>query len=245
MRPYYEQDGVTIYHGDCRELLPALTADVVVTDPPYGETQLAWDARVPGWAVGLNAPQLWCFGSLRFFFASHGQLVEAGWAFAQEVIWEKQNGSGFSADRFRRVHEYALHYYKGAWSSLYVAPQTTPDAQARSVRRGARSAHWHGASGASNYVSQEGGPRLMRSVLRVRSCHHAAVHPTQKPTALLEPLIAYSCPAGGRVLDPFCGSGSTLVAARGSGRRAIGIEIDERYCEIAAKRLAQGVLAFD
>lgn len=90
----------------------------------------------------------------------------------------------------------------------------------------------------SAYESVTGGPRLQRSVIAVRSCHGLALHPTQKPVGIISPLIEYSCPPGGLVLDPFCGSGSALEAAAISGRRAIGIEADERYCEIAANRLS-------
>lgn len=90
---------------------------------------------------------------------------------------------------------------------------------------------------------EDGGPRLMRSVLQVRSEHGRAVHPTQKPLGILRPLIQYSCSIDGTMLDPFAGSGSTLLAARELGRRAIGIEAREDYCEAAVKRLAQGVLA--
>jgi len=94
----------------------------------------------------------------------------------------------------------------------------------------------------NRYQSVEGGPKLMRSVLQVRSEHGRAQHPTQKPLGILTPLIGYSVPQRGLVLDPFMGSGSTLVAAKLQGRRAIGIEICEEYCEIAAQRFAQGVL---
>ena len=71
--------------------------------------------------------------------------------------------------------------------------------------------------------------------------HFRAIHPTEKPAGLLDPLIRYACPPGGLVIDPFAGSGSTLDTARCTGRRAIGIEADERYAELAARRLSQGV----
>jgi site-specific DNA-methyltransferase (adenine-specific) len=67
-------------------------------------------------------------------------------------------------------------------------------------------------------------------------------HPTEKPDALLQTLLSVVSPVGGTVLDPFAGSSSTLTAAKATGRKAIGIEADERYCEIAAKRLAQDTL---
>ncbi len=240
MKPYYDEAGIVIYHGDCRDVLLSLEADSVVTDPPYGETSLAWDARVDDWAHLVTARSMWVFGSLRFFLASPAEFV--GWTHAQEIVWEKHNGSGLAADRFRRVHELAVHFYRGPWSEVFKAPQFTNDATARTVRRKTKPAQWQGARGPSAYRSEDGGPRLMRSVIHVRSEHGRAEHPTQKPLGILAPLIAYSVPPGGVVLDPFMGSGSTLRAAKDAGRRAIGIEVDERWCEIAAKRLSQETL---
>ena len=238
--PYYSDESVTLWHGDCRAIeLPQ--ADLCLTDPPYGITKLDWDQWVGGWPtfVAPATDQLWCFGSMRMFLDRRQDF--AAWEFAQEVIWEKHNGSSFHADRFRRVHEIATHWYQGRWDSLTLNPQVTNDATARVVRSKARPAHMGGID-RTPYVSIDGGPRLQRSVLFVRSMHGSAEHPTQKPEGILEPLISYSTNPGDTVLDPFAGSGSTLVAARNLGRRAIGVEIEERYCEVIAKRLSQGVL---
>lgn len=239
--PYYRDESVELWHGDCRAIGLAPAA-LCLTDPPYGVTSLEWDEWVGGWPtlVAPLADQLWCFGSMRMFLDRRQDF--AAWEFAQDVIWEKHNGSSFHADRFRRVHEIATHWYQGRWTSLTLNPQVmTNDATARVVRSKARPTHM-GDIDRTPYISEDGGPRLQRSVLQVRSMHGRAEHPTQKPEGILEPLIAYSTNPGDVVLDPFAGSGSSLVAARNLGRKAIGIEIDERYCEIAARRLAQGVL---
>jgi len=242
---YYEADGITLYCGDAREVLPLLAPVMaVVTDPPYGETSLDWDVPVEGWAplvlsLLVRGGSMWVFGSLRSFMSARLE----GWRLAQDVVWEKHNGSGFHADRFKRVHEIAAHFYPVdvAWSEITKSPVFTMDNKARSVRKKGRPAHM-GHIEAAPYVSFDGGPRLMRSVLRVRSTHGYAEHPTQKPTAIVRPLIEYSCPLMSTVLDPFAGSGTTLIAAREAGRRAIGIEIEPRYCETAVRRLRQGVL---
>jgi len=166
----------------------------------------------------------------------------AGWRMSQDVVWEKHNGSSFHADRFRRVHESAAHFYRGPWDEAYKNPPKTPDATKRTVRRKQRPPHM-GVIGEGAFRSEDGGPRLMRSVIYEPSCHGYAENETQKPLGIIRPLIEYSCPPGGIILDPFCGSGSTLVAAKEMGRRAIGMDIREDQCEIAARRLSQGVLA--
>jgi site-specific DNA-methyltransferase (adenine-specific) len=243
--PYFSDDTVSLYLGDMREVLPALgvTADLIVADPPYVSTPLPWDRWPTGWlrVASESTSSLWCFGTLRMFLDAHSQFTDAGWKLSQEVIWEKHNGSGFDTDRFKTVHETITHWYRGAWKNVYhVAPTT--EVSEKSRRRGAvRAAGDHrGSIGAQVYDYD--GTRIARSVIQARSMHGRAIHPTEKPVRILTPLIEYACPPGGLVVDPFAGSGSTLEAARLSGRRAIGVEADEQYAEMAARRLSQATL---
>ena len=248
MKPYWEDGQVQLYLGDMREVLPALslTADCVVADPPYGETSLPWDKWPAGWldVAALATRSLWCFGSLRMFLELGGEFTAARWKLSQDIIWEKHNGSGFHADRFRRVHETAAHWYQGPWGDIYHEVPVTLDATAHTMRRKQRPPHT-GHIGASSYTSEDGGPRLARSVLRFPSMHGRAIHPTQKPSGLVDVMLAYACPPGGLVIDPFAGSGTVLDAARCSGRRAVGVELHEPYAEAAARRLAQASLFGD
>lgn len=246
IEPYYSDDAATLYHGDCRDIVPELPAvDLVVTDPPYGETSLTWDSWPEGWPAMIamhSASSMWCFGSMRMFLDRRDEFSD--WRLSQDVVWEKQSGTSFSTDRFARVHEHALHFYRGPWSEVASdTPRTGWRGPDKSVVRKAVGKAHHGDRGPSSYTDD--GTRLMRSVIRVNNMHGSAEHPTQKPLGILDPLIRYGCPIGGTILDVFAGSGSTLVAAKASGRRAVGIEADERYCEVAALRLAQDVLDFE
>lgn len=251
MRPYYSDSLVTLYHGDCREVLPKIdcaAVSCVIADPPYGETSLEWDSWPEGW-VGATAnavpraASLWFFCSMRLLMMRERAFAHSGWLFAQDIVWEKHNGSGFHADRFKRVHEYATHWYRGWWGDVFKAPVTTPDATARTVRRKRRPAHT-GNIGAAAYTSEDGGPRLMRSVIYCRSEHGRAQNETQKPVGIVEPLVRYSARPGSAVLSPFAGSGTDLVVAKALGLRAIGIESREAQCEVAAERCRQEVLDF-
>ena len=241
--PWLDLGDVQLYHGDCREILPALNlpeSTLTVTDPPYGDTSLTWDRWVEGWADLLPGRQAWVFGSLRMWLDKARDEFGA-WKLAQDIVWEKHNGSGSTNDRFRRVHEHALHFYRGEWGDLHHEMPRMTEIRKRANRRKATPPHW-GEFREGTFQSEDDAPRLMRSVQFVRSEHGRAVHPTQKPVGILTPLIEYSSPAGGLVLDPFAGSGSTLVAARMCGRRAVGIEGRVDYLERAAERLAQGGL---
>jgi site-specific DNA-methyltransferase (adenine-specific) len=168
------------------------------------------------------------------------------WKIAQDVVWEKHNGTGLFNDRFRRVHEFAVQFYPSEipWSQIYKKPIFTNDATARTVRKKARPAHWIGATGDTVYRSEDGGPRLMRSVMFARSEHGKAIHPTQKPVSCILPLIEYSCPPKGTILDPFAGSGSTGLAAKQLDRNAILFEIDPEYVTLAEKRIREDAPLF-
>lgn len=236
---------VRILVGDCRDVLRGFGAgefDCCITDPPYGETSLDWDKVCEGWLrevarVLKPAASIWVFGSMRFLAPMFGQMRAAGFEYSQDIVWEKHNGSGFLNDRFRRVHEHAVMFYRGAWADVYHHPQVTNDATARTVRKKEKPAHWHGATGSTTYISEDGGPRLARSVMRVRSEHGRAVHPTQKPIDLLVPLVRYSCPVGGNIIDPFGGSASTAIAAQSVDRNCVCIEVDSERAQIGIDRL--------
>jgi site-specific DNA-methyltransferase (adenine-specific) len=224
-----------------RELARALPkGDVIIADPPYNETALEWDRWPKGWPLVAHrllkaSGSMWCFGSMRMFFKYLKQFE--GWSHAQEIVWEKHNGSNSAApERIRKVHELALHFFRGEWEGIYKAAVYSQDAKRRRVHRQKKPAHWNGI-GASTYESEAGGKRLLRSVIYARSMHGRALNPTQKPLEIICPMIEYSCPPGGLVIDAFMGSGSVLVAARRLGRRAIGIDTRLSQCKIAVSRL--------
>jgi DNA modification methylase len=242
VKPYWSDDTVTLFLGDCRDVLPALgvTADLVVADPPYGETSLPWDRWPDGWldVAAMHANSLWCFGSQRLLLRRGREFGNAGWKFSQDVIWEKHNGTGFAADRFKRVHEIITHWYRARWAGIYHEVPRVPAVHKRGGQNFIRRQPEHTGQVAGRGYSDDG-RRLLRSVIKIRNMNGLAIHPSEKPVELLDPLIRYACPPGGLVVDPFAGSGSTLDAARASGRRGIGIEASEAYAEKAARRLEQ------
>jgi site-specific DNA-methyltransferase (adenine-specific) len=235
-----------IFHGDARAVLASIPAgifDCCIADPPYGDTSLQWDRKVTGWVSEVARvlkpdASVWVFGSMRFLVTIVAEFYANRFIYAQDVVWEKQNGTGFHADRFRRVHEHAVMFYRGRWATVYHDTQYTFDAVARTTRRKTSPSHT-GHIEAGRYVSHDGGPRLMRSVLPIRNMHGSARHPTQKPEGVIEPLLLYSCPPGGLVLDPFLGSGTTAVVAAKHGRECWGIELNAEYIELAKERLSE------
>jgi hypothetical protein len=203
VKPYYEQDGITIYHGDCREVAEWLVADVLVTDPPFGMNYLSgWQER----PVANDADTKARDEALYQWGDDRPALVFGRWncphpANTRMVLtWDKGDWPGMGDLKLP---------WGPSTEEIYVI--------------------------GSGFVGKRGG-----SVLRVERLTGDMLHPNEKPVALLAKLIE-RCPDG-VIADPFMGSGTALVAAKQMGRRAIGVEVREDYCAIAARRLAQGVL---
>lgn len=241
---------IRLLHGDCRVVMPDQgLVDCIIADPPYGETALHWDQRVDGWldlARQTLKPEgsIWIFGSFRFFLESAAQFKDSGLRVAQDIVWEKHNGSSMKKDRFRRVHELAVQFYpvSANWNHVHHFTPRTNDAVERKVTRQNKPAHYKDI-GAYNYVSTGCSGRLQRSVIKVPSAHGYAEHRTQKPEGIVAPLIEYSCPPGGTVGDWFAGSGTVGVCCAKMGRSYIGCELDPDFHAMALRRL--GVVGDD
>lgn len=216
--PYYEQDGIVIYHGDCRSILPALSFDVIVTDPPYG---IRWsrgvngarNSKAHGGILGdedtsaRDEMLALCGGRPAVVFGSFYAPYPDGTR--QVLVWHKPADAGVvgATTGFRRDAEPV--FLVGEWPIKTV--------------------RW---------------PSVIRSSADgIAAIVTATGHPHTKPVDVVMRLID-ACPPG-IVADPFMGSGTTLVAAKRLGRQAVGIELDEAYCEVAAKRLAQGALPLE
>lgn len=227
MKPYYEHGGITIYHGDCRETLPEISAvRLVVTDPPYvfGIASTAQEGKAGGWGDLMNS-SVWY----------------ESWLSEVKRLTENEQGAAWVFNSWRSFPVLARAAYGVRWpvESLLVWDKEWigPGGQ-----RGLRPSYELAALFAQPdfAVANRGLPDIWRSKW---SSLKPSGHPAEKPVPLLAKMIRES--GGGRVLDPFMGSGSTLVAAKSEGFDAIGIEIEERYCEIAAKRLQQEVLPLE
>lgn len=212
LTPYYEHGGITIYHGDCMEILPTLPDGAIVSDPPYGMDNNCDYTR---FTMGPNGHG---GSSSRKYKPVHGDDKDfdpSPWLRYGEVIL-----FGFNHFVSRLPVGTTLVWLKrfdGGFGSFLS------DAEIAWMKGG------HGV-----YCFRD---TSLLAETNIRC------HPTQKPVPLMSWCIQKV--TSQTILDPYMGSGTTLVAAKNLGRRAIGIEIEEKYCEIAAKRLSQEVFDFE
>jgi len=215
--PYYERNGITIFHGDCRDILPHLPpVDLVLTDPPYG--------------IGVDTDNSRFSGGTAGNIAKRGNGV--GSANGAPVIGDDQP---FDPSFLTTVGEHQIIW---GWHNF---PDKLPRGACLIWLKRYDEAFGTFLSDAETaWMSKGHGVYCCRD-LSNNAIANERVHPTQKPVSLMRWCLNFF-PDADLILDPFMGSGTTLRAAKDLGRRAIGIEIEERYCEIAVKRLAQEVL---
>ena len=209
--PYYDHAGITIYHGDCREILPEIgPVDLVLTDPPYGiglESHRGANWSIEGdedQSAGISAIEL--VNDLpRWFFCSPYAIWPGDWK--DILVWDKGpalGGGGDPKKYFKRTFELIL------------------------------------GSGQPAIYGKRDSAVLKYWMTPQQMIHH----PNEKPLPLMSYLVKKLSIEASLIIDPFMGSGTTLVAAKQLNRRAIGIEIEEKYCEVAARRLSQEVFQF-
>ena len=221
MKPYYSHAGITIYHGDAHEVLPLLTADCVITDPPYGLGELSGTTSK---ARNRNA--------YTSEFEDTEEYVRDVVVPALKLALEKSGGRGLVTCGVRCMFDYPRPRSIGGFfqpAAVGMSP-------------------W-GFAGYNPVLFYGKDPRdgkgqsSVMTPLTERASDDR--HPCAKPMGAMRWMVGKGTLEGETVLDPFMGSGTTLVAAKNLGRKAIGIEIEEKYCEIAASRLSQEVFDFD
>jgi site-specific DNA-methyltransferase (adenine-specific) len=223
-KPYYEHGGITLYCADCRDILPGLRADALVTDPPYGVgLGLCGDPR--GHRNGARS------GLTHDSYASYSDTYDT---FVAEVV-PRLNVALDACSRGL------------VWTGPHIHEQRKPDAIGGVYSPAGAGRHRWGFKMFHPVLLYGVAPAMHRGAstpTAIRSSEVAPIngHPCPKPTGWMRWSVQLASLPGELLLDPFCGSGQTLRAAKDLGRRAIGIEIEERYCEIAAKRLSQEVL---
>lgn len=218
--PYYERDGITIYCADCRDVLPHLPpVDLVLTDPPYGINLNTDNSRFSGGTAGNMAKRGNGIGS------ANGQRIA--------------NDSGPFDPSF--LTEYGRDQIVWGWNHY---PDKLPRGACLVWLKRNDDAFGSFLSDAETAWMSKGHGVYCRRDLSNNAIANERVHPTQKPEGLMRWCLDFF-PKAQTILDPFMGSGTTLRAAMDLGRKAIGIEIEERYCEIAVKRLQQSVMRLE
>ncbi len=237
--PYFRDEFTTIYCGNCRDIVPQLGfVDVVLSDPPY-------DARTHAGARTNtvesrerervnDADPLPAVGTIAIGFNALSSVI---WPARLRFVSKRWCVIFCSLEQLGAYQEAAGDdYIRGGFYRRHGAPQFSGDRPAQGGeglailhREGAK--HWNGGGTAAYWES----PRV---------ADHERVHPTQKPLDLMLQLVHLFSDPGETVLDPFMGSGTTLVACQRLGRKSIGIELNEDYCKDAVERLAQPSLRF-
>lgn len=223
-QPYYADESVTIYHGDCREILPSLgKVDLVLTDPPYSMKHVDGGGFASARAFYRDGA---LDGMCEFQLAEHAEVLCVA---PQLVVFHSRDQVGeYASWILSKFGHYDLHVWFKTNAIPFVCNTWKSDIEYIALGWTAK---------AHQIVPQDA-----KSKVYVSSLERGALHPTQKPVGLMSKYVAVLAAESDVILDPYMGSGTTLFCAKRLGRKAIGIEIEERYCEIAANRCRQMVL---
>lgn len=280
MIPYYERSGITIYHGDNREVLDGLENNIVyatVTDPPYqvnlNPATCAWDKWPADWSHihRTTAQYLVVMIAPHVAHARIPDVLRAGWDVLEVGFWVYGNGRPVKETRLKRSYDLVYfmsketrEFFTENGRGHYRAGKATNKRIGATIRRGSqlgKAFHKINAENSQIHVAKNNyhpsnvaceiesaafgnsGYDLIFAVKRVPSTGDDR-HPTEKPLALIAQQIKLVSNPGHTILDPFCGSGTTLRAAANLGRVAIGIDQDESFCEMAAKRMEEPLLDY-
>jgi site-specific DNA-methyltransferase (adenine-specific) len=249
MTPYYDEGGITIYHGDCLQVMPTAIADesidIIVTSPPYNMGLVPGGSGRGMYRPGASNKA----GRFRDGYGQHNDAMEQGdydeWQ--REAItdmWRIARLGIFYNHRPRVEHgklRMPLDWYfgPGIWPRQIIVWDRGTGIDVN-LRHYCSSYEWIYLFAKPKFQLVDYAASGTGNVWRMGMEYRETGHPAPFPLAL--PMRAIETTGAASVLDPFMGSGTTLRAAKDLGRKAIGIEIEERYCEIAAKRLSQGVL---
>ena len=219
MKPYYQDEFVTLYHGDCLENTAWLEADVLVTDPPYGVEWKGYDNFYN------NKRRSWQEGIAKDDSTEVRDKVVELWGQKPAVIF-----GSWKQPRPQSTRQRLIWHKKGQAPGLANGDFLSQDEEIYIL--------------GSGFLKTSPPMRTVIATTENRAIESGKIgHPTPKPIGLMELLIA-RCPQG-VIADPFAGSGATLLASRNLGRRVIGIEIEEKYCELIANRLNQQTFQFE
>jgi len=229
MEPYYEHGDITIYHGDCREVMADMadaSVNAIITDPPYNVSD-----DIPDITFDNRADMVRDFGEWDRLDWHPQSLIDA----AARLLVPGGALLAFTSDRLLGTYRTPSLKVRGTivWEKTNPAPSPRPGYVSATewiiwLQQPGAAGTWN----SGGYV-----PNILR-----HSTPRDGYHPTQKPDSLVRELLLRHTTPGDVVIDPFAGSGTTLRAAKDLGRKAIGIEVEERYCEIATQRLSQEVM---
>ena len=237
IEPIYDRDGITIYNADCLDVLPIIEADVLISDPDYG-VGINYTKR----ASGINANEVDGPGSLK---AEDADALLA--AMLNSVRVRKPSGLLFWSGSVARLDAFKSTVEMSGWRRHHMGIWYKPNGAGPSGNGLARRFEpWFWVVQGDGKPQRDGEWGFLPDCIdisRVVPGHNEACdHPTQKPLELMRRLMLFFTKPDDIVLDPFMGSGTTLRAAKDLGRRAIGIELNRDYCDIAIQRMSQGVL---